>query len=100
MAGGIWYIELPPVPDAIEEFNEKALNITPNPASTFVYVSTDEPLHNAELTVYDFQGKVRYNCKIQTDRHEISTCDFPAGIYFVKVESDNVYIVRKIVIQH
>ena len=99
MAGGIWYIELPPIPDAVAEFNEKALTVTPNPASTFVAISVGESLCNAELTVYDIQGKVCYSCKMQGDRHEISTCDFPAGIYFVKVAGDNANIVRKVVIQ-
>ena len=100
MAGGIWYIELPPIPDAVAEFNEKTLTIAPNPASTFVAVYVGESLHNAELTVYDLQGKVCYNCKMQSDRHEISTCDFPTGIYFVKVASDKACIVRKVVIRH
>ncbi|MBR5663774.1 MAG: T9SS type A sorting domain-containing protein, partial [Bacteroidales bacterium] len=86
--------------DAVAEFDEKALTIAPNPASTFVVISVGESLRNAELTVYDIQGKVCYSCKIQGDRHEISTCDFPAGIYFVKVASDNANIVRKVVIQH
>lgn len=100
MAGGIWYIELPPIPDAVAEFDEKALTIAPNPASTFVAISVGESLRNAELTVYDLQGKVCYSCKMQGDRHEISTCDFPAGIYFVKVAGDNANIVRKVVIRH
>ena len=100
MAGGIWYIELPHIPDAVTEVNEKALTVTPNPASTFVAVSIDESLHNAELTVYDLQGKACYKCKMQGDKYDISTCDFPAGIYFVKVAGDKECVVRKVVIQH
>ena len=100
MAGGIWYVELPPIPDAVAEIDEIALTITPNPASTFVTVSFGESLRNAELTVYDLQGKVCYNCKMQGDRHEISTGNFPSGIYFVKVEGDNANIVRELVIRH
>ena len=100
MAGGIWYIELPHIPDAVAELNEIALTIAPNPASSFFAISAGESLQNAELTVYNLQGKVCYNCKIRGDRNEISVCDFPAGIYFVKVASDNAYIIRKVVIQH
>ena len=99
MAGGIWLIELPQIPVAVAEFNEKALTVAPNPASTFVVVSVSEPLHNAELTVYDLQGKVCYHSRMQGDRHEISTYGFPAGIYFVKVTGDNASIVRKFIIQ-
>ena len=100
MAGGIWYTELPPMPDFIAESHEITLTVTPNPASVFITVSASEPLRHAELTVYDLQGKVCYNCKMQSDRHEISTCDFPTGIYFVKVAGDNASIVRKVAIQH
>lgn len=100
VAGGIWYIELPPMPDAVAEYNEKTLTVAPNPASTFITVSASESLQNAELTVYDFQGKVCCNGKMQGDRHMISTSDFPAGIYFVKVAGDNACFVRKVVICH
>ena len=99
MAGGIWYCELPTMPDCVGESNENALTISPNPASTTVTVSVSQPLRNAELTVYDLQGKVCYHCKMQGDRHEISIYDFPAGIYFVKIVGDNASTVRKLQIQ-
>ena len=100
MAGGIWYTELPTMPYFVGESNEITLMVAPNPASTFITVSVSEPLRNAELTIYDLQGKVCYSCKMQGDRYEISTCDFLTGIYFVKVVGDNASIVRKVAIQH
>ncbi|MBO7470159.1 MAG: T9SS type A sorting domain-containing protein [Bacteroidales bacterium] len=100
MAGGIWYTELPTMPCFVSESNEVTLMVAPNPASTFITVSVSEPLRNVELTIYDLQGKVCYNCKMQGDRYEISTYDFMTGIYFVKVVGDNVSIVRKVAIQH
>ena len=100
MAGGIWYTDLPPMPDFVGESHEVTLTVTPNPATTLITISVSEPLRHAELTVYDLHGKVCYNCKIRGDRHEISTDGFPSGIYFVKVASDNASIVRKVVIQH
>ena len=96
MAGGIWYCELPIMPDCVDESHKITLMVTPNPASTTVTVSISEPLRNAELTLYDLQGKVCYQCKMQGDRHEISTCDFPTGIYFVKLVGDNTFMVRKL----
>jgi hypothetical protein len=100
MAGGIWYTELPPMPDFVAESNEIALTVTPNPATAFVTVSVSEPLRNAELTVFDLQGKICYNCMMQDDRHEISTYDFPTGIYFVKVVGNHDSFVQKVAIQH
>jgi hypothetical protein len=100
MAGGIWYTELPPMPDFVAESNEIALTVAPNPASAFITVSVNEPLRNAELTIYDLQGKSCYNCKMQGNRHKISTYDFPTGIYFVKVAGDYASFVQKVAIQH
>ncbi len=100
MAGGIWFAELPTMPDFVGESDEVMLTVAPNPASTFVTVTVSEPLRNAELTVYDIQGKLCYNCKMQGDRYEISTSDFLTGIYFVKIVGDNASCIRKLTIQH
>lgn len=100
MAGGIWFAELPTMPDFVGESDEVTLTVAPNPASTFVTITVSEPLRNAELTVYDIQGKLCYNCRMQGDRYEISTSDFLTGIYFVKVVGDKVSCIRKLTIQH
>ena len=100
MAGGIWYTDLPPMPDFVAEVNEATLSVAPNPATTFITVSASEPLRNAELTVYDLQGKVCYSSKMQGSSIEIPTNDLPAGICFVKVAGDKANVVRKIAIQH
>jgi len=100
MAAGIWYTELPAMPDFVEESNTIALTIVPNPATTHITISLSEPLRNAELSIYDLQGKVCYSCKMLGNRHEISTHDLPTGIYFVKVAGDKASIVQKVAILH
>ena len=88
------------MPDFVGESDEVTLTVAPNPASTFVTITVSEPLRNAELTVYDIQGKLCYNCRMQGDRYEISTSDFLTGIYFVKIVGDNASCIRKLTIQH
>lgn len=100
MAGGIWYTELPAMPDHVTESSEVTITIASNPVSAYIIVSASEALHDAELTIYDLQGKVCYNGTFQGNRHEISTYGFTAGIYVVKVASDKTFAVRKVVIQH
>jgi len=100
MAGGIWYTDLPPMPDFVAESEEATLTVAPNPASTFITVSVSESLHNATLTVYDLHGKVCYSGKMQGSSTKIPTNDFPSGIYFVKVAGDKANVVRKVAIQH
>ena len=100
MAGGIWYSELPAMPDAVAESHEISLAVTHNPASACITVSTSESLRNAELTVYDLQGKVCYSGSIHGGSHIIPTYSFPAGIYFVKVAGDKGIAVRKVAVRH
>ena len=100
MAGGIWYTELPPMPDAVVESNEIRLTIAPNPASTIFTVTSSETLDNAELVLFDIQGKACYNGKMQGNKHEIPAITFPTGIYFVKVVAGNIVTIRKVAVQH
>ena len=100
MAGGIWYTELPTMPDFVAESNEVSLSVAPNPATSYIKVTVSKPLCNAELTIYDLQGKVCYSSQMHGNHHEIPTYGFPAGIYFVKVVGDKAFAVQKIAIQH
>ena len=100
MAGGIWYAELPPMPDFIAETSETAMTVAPNPATTRITITVGEPLQHAMLTVYNLQGKVCYSGTIQGSIQEIPTCGFPAGIYFVKMANDKAVWIQKVAIQH
>lgn len=100
MAGGIWYTNLPAAPDFIAETDETTLTVAPNPSSSFIMVTTSERMNDAVLTVYNLQGKVCYTNLMQDNRHIIPTQDFPAGVYFVKVESGKAAIVKKVAVLH
>lgn len=100
MAGGIWYTELPAMPDDVAESNEVALSIAPNPATTHITITVNEALDDAEPTLYDLQGRVCYNSKMCGSRHEIPTNDLPSGIYFVKVAGSQGVAVKKVAIGH
>ena len=100
MAGGIWYTDLPPMPDHVVEFNETTVSVAPNPATTHITVTVSEALDHAELTIYDLHGKTCYNSKIHGNRHEIPAHGFPPGIYFVKVAGSNATTVKKVAIRH
>ena len=99
MAGGIWYTDLPPMPDFVAESNGVTLMVTPNPASSFIAITSSEPLRHAELSIFDLQGKVCYSSIMQGNKHEVPVQGFPAGIYHVKVTSDNAFLVQKIAVQ-
>ena len=100
MAGGIWYAELPAAPDFVAEDTEVSLTVTPNPASALITITANEVLNNAQLTLYDLQGKVCYSGTMQGKSHDIPTYGLSAGIYVVKVTGDKAVAVRKVAIQH
>ena len=100
MAGGIWYTELPAMPDHVAESNEVALSIAPNPATTHITIIANEALADAELTMYDLQGRACYNSKMCGSRHEMPVYDLPSGIYFVKVVGSHGIAVKKVAIRH
>ena len=100
MAGGIWYTELLAMPDYVAESNEVKLSIAPNPATTSITITVNEALNDAELTMYDLQGRACYNSKMCGSRHEIPTNDLPSGIYFVKVAGSQGVAVKKVAIGH
>ena len=98
MAGGIWYTDLPPMPDHVMESDKAMVIITPCPATTQITVTVSEDLSNAHLTLYDLQGKTCYSNMMHGNRHEIPTHDFPSGIYIVKVTGNKGVTIKKIVI--
>ena len=100
MAGGIWYTELPAMPDYVAESNEVKLSIAPNPATASITITVNEALDDAELTMYDLQGRACYNSKMCGSRHEIPVYGLPSGIYFVKVVGSYGVAVKKVAIRH
>jgi len=100
MASGIWYTELPPMPDHVAESNEATLSIAPNPATTHITITVSEALSHAELTLYDLHGKACYSSKMHGVQHEIPTFDLPSGIYFLKVAGSHAVTVKKVAVRH
>ena len=99
MAGGIWYTELPAMPDYVVESNDVTISIVPNPATASITITASEALNNAELTMYDLQGRACYNSIMHGTRHEITTYGLPSGIYIVKVTGSHAIVVKKVAIR-
>lgn len=87
--------------------NTPALNagvqIYPNPADEVMYVQAPVVNRTINLSIYSVVGKVVYqeNYVATTQPHHIDTGSIEAnGIYFVKIQSGNETITRKITINH
>ncbi len=67
--------------------NEKTDHWTvyPNPATDFINFVLPEPARDKNLTMYDLQGKMIYQWKINNDQTQIEIGHIPAGVYYLAV---------------
>jgi hypothetical protein len=71
--------------------------VFPNPATTSLYVQSIEP---ATVQMFDATGRLILNTVVNADqRFEISTSDFAAGIYSIKVNASSFTSTQKVVIK-
>lgn len=77
-------------------------SIYPNPANTWVTIELNEINYNnnnqAQLEIMDLQGRIVTSQLIDNSFTTISTAHLQTGIYYIKIITDNVYSVQKLVI--
>jgi hypothetical protein len=82
----------------VNEYSHNAnVNVYPNPADDKVYIETQTQTVNIEI--YDIYGRVQ-NLRIsesQNLRISIDVANLKSGIYFVKVNTDEGNIVKRII---
>ncbi|SHI99630.1 Por secretion system C-terminal sorting domain-containing protein [Mesonia phycicola] len=75
-----------------ENFSKNSFTVYPNPTSGNVEVFSNLPI--SKLTVYNLLGEV---IKVVENTKSLSISTFPSGTYFVKIESENISEVRRII---
>jgi parallel beta-helix repeat protein len=87
------------VPPMTEILNEESIKIYPNPASSFLFI---EAPANSTVQVLDITGGSIYGKSIlmEDTPYKLDIQDLQSGIYLVKVQYDNVRMVRKVIINH
>jgi len=85
-----------------EQTSQNQINIYPNPASDLIYI---EPASGypwpSNVTLYNTQGQEVLNV-IPQDSHErvkMDVKDFPDGLYFLKVYTNEGVLTRQVVIR-
>ncbi|MDP1745030.1 MAG: T9SS type A sorting domain-containing protein [Bacteroidota bacterium] len=85
----------------IKGIEEIDINLTlyPNPAADFVVLSVwDSNIQNMTYLLYDMQGKLIENKKLNSNQTSISMADLANDIYFIKVlDNDSELKVFKII---
>ena len=82
----------------ISETNSlEAIQIFPNPSSG--HFTLQSSVQKGEITIYNVQGEKIYSAKINSSQSEIDLSKQSQGIYFIKVNSEQGVITKKIIIQ-
>ncbi len=72
-------------------------NIYPNPAQDVVTVTSSIPMN--EVTVTNYVGQVVYNSEMfEATSVELNTSSYQAGVYLVKIDTDNGVVTKRVVI--
>jgi len=72
------------------------LQVFPNPASEFVEVDIKKIPKQAQISIYDLQGKMIKTIKTLQPKIKISITDMPNGIYIVRLNIDGVVHTRRL----
>ena len=86
-----------------DNFQSSSFSIFPNPAQNSFFIKNEnQENYFIEYELTDFQGitVLKNNASINSKQTiEISTAQFPSGIYFLTLEKNNAFTVKKILIQ-
>lgn len=77
-------------PSNIADLNDKIL-IYPNPATNLIKIYSDAKITN--VSILDINGRKIIN----TDKAEINVSNLPAGVYLIKILTDNQTFMKKII---
>jgi hypothetical protein len=92
-------ITLPCQTLANDNFLENRLKIYPNPANTVVNIDGLSDIGNANLKIYDLNGRLLMNNALDmSNDHTIDISQFERGIYILKIESTRVHFSKKLIV--
>jgi hypothetical protein len=86
---------------AIGEYtNDSRIGIYPNPTNGILNINLNGVNENPDLTILTLQGQVVYTEKLVANTtKQLDLTVYPKGVYFIKLSSDKVLKIERIVIQ-
>jgi hypothetical protein len=79
----------------------KAVAVYPNPFSTVLTVDLAQPVQNADIEIFDIQGKLLRSAKTSGQSISITRDGLHPGLYLLKISENNVLVwTQKIVIEN
>jgi len=81
----------------IDEITEDAVQVFPNPANDIVHISSESNL--VSVSIYNYTGQLMESLKLNERSYQINTSSFPAGVYSIKIETEDNIITRRLIIK-
>lgn len=78
--------------------NMPMLKVFPNPATTMFIVQFNS-IDKADLVLFDAWGKKQISINDVTGQVTIPTRQLSAGVYFLRLSNENIFIVERVVVQ-
>lgn len=76
------------------------ISLYPNPASdvlTIDILNSESEILNGIVSIVDLSGRTMRTFNIQNSKFEIPVTDLPRGSYFIRIQGDNLNLVRKFI---
>jgi hypothetical protein len=86
------------VSTSIDEILQNNITIFPNPTTGIIWLSSNERIKS--YTIYSALGQLIKNDIVNTEKLQISLDNYPAGIYFLIIETNSSFIHKQIFINH
>ncbi len=78
-----------------------SINLFPNPANNHLTISLGSNNKKVEVTIADITGKIIYSITAsETQKIEVNTQDFAAGIYVVQIQTADFIATKKLVVEN
>jgi hypothetical protein len=84
--------------DIEDHMAETLTNLYPNPASNLITVTSVSSM--THITVTNYVGQMVYKSKLnKATRVELNTSSYQAGVYLVKIDTENSVVTRRVIIR-
>ncbi len=84
---------------AIEMNPENNIEVFPNPALSYFVITLEKNFKKANVIITDISGKIIFtNTATETQKIELNTKDFAAGIYLVQIQTLDFIETRRVVV--
>ena len=83
---------------SVEELTlEESIEVYPNPAVDYINVISSKGINT--ITVFDYLGQIIYEMKVVEDNNiKLNTASYGAGVYFIKVYTEEGIAVKRVMI--